>query len=147
VDGEINMVQTYKKKDGVDSIQVRLLEIKNGAWVIKMDEQHKDGYYEFLIDEDELAAVLASDNQKWTIYKHLAVSYNRSFMEFLMNDLQIERCYLASIYIDYPSLEFSYLETEYMDETHLSDYIDAIYSEEIGMMSDFDYYPYGLVVK
>jgi hypothetical protein len=147
VDGEINMVQTYKKKDGVDSIQVRLLEIKNGAWVIKMDEQHKDGYYEFLIDEGELAAVLASDNQKWTIYKHLAVSYNRSFMEFLMNDLQIERCYLASIYIDYPSLEFSYLETEYMDETHLSDYIDAIYSEEIGMMSDFDYYPYGLVVK
>jgi len=31
-----------------------------------------------------------------------------------------------------------------MEDTCLSDSVSIIYSEEIGMLSDFDYYPYGL---
>ncbi len=142
------MVYTYTKKDSVATIQVRLLEIKDDAWVIKRDKQHEDGYYEFLIRKSELVAVLNSDDKKWAIYDHLVASYNRSFMEFLMNDLYINECYLASVLLECEGedLEFSYLESEYMDDSSsISGDIRIIYSEKVGMMSDFDYYPYGLV--
>ena len=41
--------------------------------------------------------------------------------------------------------EYSYFEKQYMDETYLSSGVSFIYSEELGMMSDFDYYPYGII--
>ena len=128
------------------SIQVRLLEIdKNKNVVLFKDENHEDGYYDFLIEKSELDEILTSDNPKESLYEHLAISYNRSFMEFLMTELFVFHGYLASIYIEDKEIEFSYLESKYMDESYLNSDIKDLYSEEFGILSDFDYYPYGMV--
>ena len=72
------------------------------------------------------------------------MNYNRSFMEFLWLEMNLDNLYIASIRIGDDEYEFSYLEEEYMDESRLYD-IQSTYSEEFGKMSDFDFYPYGLV--
>ena len=64
-------------------------------------------------------------------------------MEFLMLEVNLNSLYIASIKID-EDTEYSYLESEYMDDTYLDDDVKARYGEEFGMVSDFDFYPYGL---
>ena len=132
-------------KDNVTIIHFRFLKINDdGSLVIKMDEDHKDGYYEFMIYKDELKKVLSSKDKKLSLYEYFAESYDRSFMEFMMLEMGLESSYIASIKIDDTDEEFSYLESKYMDETYLDGGIKDLYSEEFGMLSDFDYYPYGL---
>jgi hypothetical protein len=67
-------------------------------------------------------------------------------MEFLMCELHINSCKIASIRFEHEDIEYeySYLESIYFDEYHLDD-IETRYSEEIGMLSDFDVYPYGFI--
>ena len=132
-------------KDNVTTIKFRFLEIKDDdSWVIKKDKNHEDGYYEFLIAKDELQEILNSSDVKDRLYEYFAQSINRSFMEFMMLEIFLESFYLVSIFIDDTENEYSYLEEKYMEDTYLSDSVNNIYSEEIGMLSDFDYYPYGL---
>ena len=133
-------------KDTTTSIMVRFLECKdNGDLVIKKENHDHDGYYKFLIDKKELENLMNVEDPKSNLYEHFAINYNRSFMEFLMQEINSDNLYLVSIYIDDYEKEYSYMESEYMDETYLYDSIRNLYDEEFGMMSDFDYYPYGLV--
>ena len=119
-------------KNLTTSIMVRLLEIKeNGD--------------EFLLKEDNLKEVMDNANPKRAMFEYLAIEYNRSFMEFLMLEINIDQAYLASVHVlDYEE-EFSYLESEFMDgDSYMESSVHQIYEEEIGMLSDFDYYPRGL---
>lgn len=138
-------------KETTTIIKMRFIEIKEDeTLVLKTDELHKDGYYDFYINKDELKGIFTqewiknTDNKKLALYEHFARSYNRSFMEFLMCEMYLDSLYLASIFINDTAEEYSYLEYEYMDDTYLSDSVDLLYGEEFGMLSDFDYYPYGL---
>jgi len=127
----------------VTAIQFRFIEIKdNDEWVIKKDDNHTNGYYDFLIFKDELQEIMDSDNIKSELYEAFAIEYNRSFMEFLMFEVCINNLYIASAKIG--DTEYSYLEEEYMDESYLYDDVKTRYGEEFGMVSDFDFYPYGL---
>ena len=138
-------------KNLTTSIMVRLLEIKeNGDVVLKKEKfDHlqlpHDGYYEFLLKEDNLKEVMDNANPKRAMFEYLAIEYNRSFMEFLMLEINIDQAYLASVHVlDYEE-EFSYLESEFMDgDSYMESSVHQIYEEEIGMLSDFDYYPRGL---
>ena len=133
-------------KDNITTISFRFLEIKdNDSWVIKKDKDHEDGYYRFLIAKDELQSLLDEDDQKLRLYEYFAQDINRGFMEFMMLEMGLESSYIVSILVDDTDEEYSYLEALYMEDTYLSDSVNIIYSEEIGMLSDFDYYPYGLV--
>jgi hypothetical protein len=135
-------------KDDVTSIRFRFLEIRdNGDWVIKKDAEHEDGYYSYLVYESFVESMLnlKSEEAKERLFEIYALSLNRSFMEFLLQ-LGINSSYIASIEL-VDGIEFSYIEDKYIYEsTDLLD-VDTTYSEEIGMMSDFDYYPYGLVKR
>ena len=132
-------------KDNITTISFRFLEIKDdSSWVIKKDEDHEDGYYKFLIAKDELQDLIDLDDPKLKLYKYFARDINRGFMEFMMLEMGLESSYIASILVDDIDEEYSYLEALYMEDTYLSDSVNIIYSEEIGMLSDFDYYPYGL---
>lgn len=134
-------------KDTTASILVRFLEIKeNDDVVLKKEEKDHDGYYEFLLPKGDLEKIMSDQNPKFRMYEYLVMEYNRSFMEFLMLEMIIDQAYVASVYISEYQKEFSYLESEYMDESsYLHDSVKLIYGEEVGMLSDFDYYPYGLV--
>ena len=132
-------------RDNVTTISFRFLEIKDGGnWMIKKDEDHEDGYYKFMIAKDELQDILDLDDVKLELYQYFARDINRGFMEFIMLEMGLESSYIASILVDDTDEEYSYLEALYMEDTYLSDSVNIIYSEEIGMLSDFDYYPYGL---
>ena len=128
-------------KPGVTKISIRLLEKKSDGSIVLVTGA--DGYYDFLIKKSELDELM-KDSPKESIFYHLAQQYNRSFMEFLMLELDFDSGYLASVYVDDYDVEFSYVESVYMDNTYLSDSVEFRYAEEIGMLSDFDYYPYGL---
>ena len=128
-------------KPGVTKISIRLLEKKSDGSIVLVTGA--DGYYDFLIKKSELDELM-KDSPKEKIFYHLAQQYNRSFMEFLMLELDFDSGYLASVYVDDYDVEFSYVESVYMDNTYLSDSIEFRYAEEVGMLSDFDYYPYGL---
>ena len=128
-------------------IYVRFLEnLEDGATVLKKDEQHEDGYYEFLIDKSILADIVNSNSPKDELFYVLVTLPNRHFLEFLMLELSIYSGKLVSVCFDYEDMEyeFSYFEGEYFEDTSLDD-IKGFYDEEIGMMSDFDYYPYGFI--
>lgn len=129
-------------KPGVTKISIRLLEKKSDGNIVLLPGA--DGYYDFLIKKSELDELM-KDSPKVNIFHHLAQQYNRSFMEYLMLEHNFDSGYLASVYADDYDVEFSYVESAYMDNTYLSDSLEFTYAEEIGMLSDFDYYPYGLV--
>jgi len=138
-------------KETTTIIQMRFIEIKEDeTLVLKTDELHKDGYYDFYINKDELKGIFTqewiknTENKKLALYEHFAKSYHRSFMEFLMCEINLDSLYLTSIFINDTGEEYSYLEYEYMNDTYLNSSVNESYGEEIGMLSDFDYYPYGL---
>ena len=128
-------------KPGVTKISIRLLQkTKDGNIVLIPGDRE---YYDFLIRKSELDELM-KDSPKENIFHYLAQQYNRALMEFLMLELYFDSGYLASVYVDDYDVEFSYVESVYMDNTYLSDSIEFRYAEEVGMLSDFDYYPYGL---
>jgi hypothetical protein len=129
-------------KPGVTKISIRLLEKKSDGNIVLVPGA--DGYYDFLIKKSELDELM-KDSPKENIFYHLAQQYNRSFMEYLMLEHDFDCGYLASVYVDDYEVEFSYVESQYMDNSYMNDSVRLRYDEEIGMLSDFDYYPYGLV--
>lgn len=130
-------------KPGVTKISIRLLQKTKDGNIVLIPGDRK--YYEFLIRESELEQLMKGKGiPKENIFYYLAQQYNRAFMEFLMLELYFDSGYLASVYVDDYDVEFSYVESAYMENTYLNDSIDLRYGEEIGMLSDFDYYPYGL---
>lgn len=129
-------------KTGVTKISIRLLEKKDDGSIVLSPSNLE--HFDFLIKKSVLDELM-KDSPKVNIFHYLAQQYNRSFMEFLMLDLNVDSVYLASVLVDDYGVEFSYVENEYMEDTYLSGSVKCTYDEEIGMLSDFDYYPYGLV--
>jgi len=131
--------------DNITTIHFRFLEIKDDdSLVLKIDKDHKDGYYKFLIQKEELNKILDTTDKKSSLYEYFALNINRYFLEFLMFEVNLNSVYIASIRIDDTAEEFSYLEAQYMDDLILDNDIKTLYGEELGMVSDFDFYPYGL---
>lgn len=128
-------------KPGVTKISIRLLEKKDNGNIVLSPSNLE--YFDFLIRKSELDELM-KDSPKERIFEHLAQQFNRSFMEFLMLELNVDSVYLASVYVDDYDVEFSYVENAYMEDTYLNGSIKCTYDEEVGMLSDFDYYPYGL---
>ncbi len=143
-------MKSYKniKRDDVAIIKVRFLEIKkDDSMVVKVDNEHKDGYYEYLLPEDILSTILSSKNPKDEMFEYLVSSttLNRSFLEFMQLEMQMNSSLLLSVLIDGDrEIEYSYMQTEYIDEGHILEDAEASYQDE-WQMSDFDFYPYGLV--
>ncbi len=130
-------------RPGVTKISVRLLQKMSDVNIVLIPGDRE--YYDFLIRKSELDALM-KDSPKDNIFHYLAGQYNRAFMEFLMLEIGVDSVYLASVYVDDYDVEFSYVESAYMEDSYpyLCDSIRNRYNEEIGMLSDFDYYPYGL---
>ena len=128
-------------KPGVTKISIRLLEKKDNGNIVLSPSNLE--YFDFLIRKSELDELM-KDSPKERIFEHLAQQFNKSFMEFLMLELNVDSVYLASVYVDDYDVEFSYVENAYMEDTYLNGSIKCTYDEEVGMLSDFDYYPYGL---
>ena len=128
-------------RPGVTKISIRLLEKKDNGNIVLSPSNLE--YFDFLIRKSELDELM-KDSPKERIFEHLAQQFNRSFMEFLMLELNVDSVYLASVYVDDYDVEFSYVENAYMEDTYLNGSIKCTYDEEVGMLSDFDYYPYGL---
>ena len=128
-------------KPEVTKISIRLLEKMSDGSVVLKPSVHE--YYDFLIWKPELDALM-KDSPKEKIFHHLAQQNNKNFMEFLMLELGFDSGYLASVYVDDYDVEFSYVEAAYFEDTYMWNSIRCRYDEEIGMLSEFDYYPCSL---